>query len=200
MNRLPVVWAVCVLGALMLLALLVRDAGLIERQQRTDDLRGLVRSDFTLTDAQGQIRRTADFKGKFLLVYFGFTRCPAVCPTTLLTVANAVADLGVKADRIQTIFITLDPERDTPALVAEYVSHFGGDILGLSGTPPQIKDAADHYKVYYAKVADPNPELGYVIDHSSFLYLIGPKGEFVTHFPHNIAQSLLTEKLNVEIP
>jgi protein SCO1 len=134
---------------------------------------------FTLEDGSGKPVTDKDFRGKYMLVYFGYTFCPDVCPTTLNAVADAMDKLGPAASRIQPLFITVDPKRDTPAVVKQYASAFGPKIEGLTGTPEEIADVAKEYRVYYAEHrTGPGPN-DYSMDHSSVLYLMNPDGNFV---------------------
>jgi protein SCO1/2 len=132
---------------------------------------------FSLTTANGSAVTERSYRGKWLLVYFGYTFCPDACPTALSAIAAALERLGPLADRVQPLFVTVDPERDTPAVVADYVRAFDPRIIGLIGTPEQTAAAAREFRVYYVarKLGDDE----YAIDHSSFLYLINPQGEFV---------------------
>jgi protein SCO1/2 len=134
---------------------------------------------FTLQDGNGTTVTDRDFRGKYMLVYFGYTFCPDVCPTTLSEVADALDRLGPKAERLQAVFITVDPKRDTPAVMKQYVAAFGPRLLGLTGTPEQIAQVAKEYRVYYAEHrTGPGPD-DYSMDHSSILYLMGPDGRFI---------------------
>jgi protein SCO1 len=134
---------------------------------------------FTLEDGSGKPVTDKDFRGKYMLVYFGYTFCPDVCPTTLNAVADAMDKLGPAASRIQPLFITVDPKRDTPAVVKQYAAAFGPKIEGLTGTPEEIADVAKEYRVYYAEHrTGPGPN-DYSMDHSSVLYLMNPDGGFV---------------------
>ncbi|WP_137123660.1 SCO family protein [Roseomonas sp. HF4] len=130
---------------------------------------------FTLVDHTGRTVTERDFAGRALLVYFGFTYCPDVCPTELGTIAAALDAMGQGADRVTPVFITVDPERDTPEAMADYVSRFHPRLVGLTGTADQIAQAARAYRVYYAKVR-PRDSTDYLMDHSSFIYLVGPDG------------------------
>lgn len=130
---------------------------------------------FTLTDQTGREVTERDFTGRFLLIYFGFTYCPDVCPTELGTMAAALDTMGPAGERVTPILITIDPERDTPAQLADYVSRFHPRMLGLTGTPQQIAQVARAYRVYYAKVR-PRDSGDYLMDHSSFTYFVGPDG------------------------
>jgi protein SCO1 len=134
---------------------------------------------FTLTDQSGRTVTDADFRGRWMLVYFGYTFCPDVCPTELQTIAAALDRLGADAAKVQPVFVTIDPERDTPAVLADYVKLFDKRLVGLTGTPDQIRDVAREYRVYYAKVT-PKSASSYLMDHSSFAYLMGPDGRFRT--------------------
>ena len=134
---------------------------------------------FALVDGNGHTVTDGDFRGKYLLVYFGYTYCPDVCPTTLNAVADALDRLGRKADRLQPLFITVDPRRDTPAVIKQYTASFTPRLLGLTGTATQIAAVAKEYRVYYAEHrTGPGPE-DYSVDHSSILYLMGPDGRFI---------------------
>ncbi len=130
--------------------------------------------------AAGRRVSDRDFRGKFMLVYFGYTYCPDVCPTTLTDVAQALDKLGPAADRVQPIFITVDPKRDTPAVVAQYAAAFSSRLVGLTGTPDQIAAVAHEYRVYYAEHRTGPGANDYSMDHSSILYLMGPDGGFVS--------------------
>ncbi len=134
---------------------------------------------FTLRDGNGQAVTDKDFRGKYMLVYFGYTFCPDVCPTTLNAVADAMDKLGPAASSIQPLFITVDPKRDTPAVVKQYAAAFGPKIEGLTGTPEEIAEVAKEYRVYYAEHRTGTGPNDYSMDHSSVLYLMGPNGDFV---------------------
>ena len=133
---------------------------------------------FTLTDQNGRPRTERDFRGKWTLVYFGYTYCPDVCPTTLQDMAIALRRLGPKAQEIAPLFITLDPERDHPAVLRKYLAAFGPEFVGLTGTPKEIASVAHAYRVYFAK--HPLPGGGYSVDHASTIYLMNPEGQFVS--------------------
>jgi len=135
---------------------------------------------FRLVDHTGRPRTDADFRGKLLLVYFGFTYCPDVCPTDLQAIGLALDRLGPAAEAVQPLFITVDPERDTPQVLADYVPMFHPRLIGLSGDAAAVRQAARAYRVYYAKV--PAGE-GYTVDHSGFIYLMDRAGHYVGFFP-----------------
>lgn len=193
--KLPVLaWIICVLLLIGLAAwtgMAVFKVSPAEQTQGT----ALIGGDFTLVDGAGKTVTAEDFRGRYMLVYFGFTHCPDICPTSLLLIENALARMNGDSKKIVPVFITLDPERDTPEIVGQYVKHFGARFIGLSGSPAQIRRAADAYKVYYSKVEDENSALGYMVDHSGFMYLMGPDGAYRAHFPHSISEQALTEGL-----
>jgi protein SCO1/2 len=149
---------------------------------------------FRLTDHTGRAVTEADFAGRFMLIYFGFTYCPDVCPTELGTMAAAIDELGPQGDRVTPVLITVDPERDTPAALADYVSRFHPRLVGLTGTAEQIAQVARSYRVYYSKVQRPDMT-AYLMDHSSFIYLVGPDGRLRSLFrpetsPEALAQAI----------
>jgi protein SCO1/2 len=134
---------------------------------------------FSLEDSSGHTVTDQNFRGKYMLVYFGYTYCPDVCPTTLNAVADALDRLGKKADGLQPLFITVDPRRDTPIVMKQYTASFSPRLLGLTGTDAQIAAVAKAYRVYYAEHrTGPGPN-DYSMDHSSILYLMGPDGHFI---------------------
>ena len=130
---------------------------------------------FALVDQTGTKVTDQNWQGKWLLVYFGYTYCPDVCPTELQTISTALDQLGPDADKVVPIFITVDPDRDTPAALADYVKLFDPRLVGLTGTPQQIAEVAREYRVYYSKVT-PKGATTYLMDHSSFAYLMSPDG------------------------
>jgi protein SCO1/2 len=149
---------------------------------------------FALVDQTGAPVTDATWRGRWLLVYFGYTYCPDICPTELQAIAATLDLLGPLASRVVPLFITIDPDRDTPAHLADYVKLFDDRIVGLTGTPRQIADVAKAYRVYYAKVT-PKDSTTYLMDHSSFIYLMGPDGTLRALFrpgatPQEIAGTL----------
>jgi cytochrome oxidase Cu insertion factor (SCO1/SenC/PrrC family) len=164
--------------------------------QMMDDLmygRGTVGEPFTLTDQTGQKRSDSEFRGKLMIVYFGYTFCPDVCPADLMAISQALDALGPAAIGIQPIFITVDPERDDKVL-AEYVRAFHNSLIGLTGSPEEIRKVANAYKAFYAKV--PGVRDGdYAIDHTGVIYLMGRDGEYLGFMPPQTAPEKLTEIL-----
>lgn len=134
---------------------------------------------FTLVNGAGDAVTDRDFRGKYMLIYFGYTFCPDFCPITLTAVAQAMDTLHGKAERVRPIFITIDPKRDTPDVVRQYVAAFGPEFVGLTGTPAQIEAVAKKYHVYFAAHKAGTGANDYTMDHSSALYLVGPDGRFV---------------------
>lgn len=155
---------------------------------------------FTLTDQDGRTVTDADYRGKYLLVYFGYTYCPDVCPTELGAMARAVDLLGVQGEKVQPLLISVDPERDTVAHLKEYVPLFHPRLVGLTGTPEQVKAVAKAYRVYYAKapLKDGRPD-EYMMDHSSFIYLMGPDGRFLGVYPAGTTADRLAQDLGTRI-
>ncbi|WP_282605370.1 SCO family protein [Pelagibius sp. Alg239-R121] len=151
---------------------------------------------FELVDHDGQIRRDSDFKGKHLLIFFGYTYCPSICPTNLQAVGTALDALGSKAKDVQPLFITVDPERDTPEILREYLAHFHPALLGLTGSEKQIRQAAKAYKVHRRKVVHSKDDPSYYdVDHGTITYLIGKDGKFLTLFPHDTAPKVMAERI-----
>jgi len=137
---------------------------------------------FTLVDDTGAQVSEADLKGKPTVMYFGYTFCPEVCPTTLTDLAQWMQMIGQDADRLNYVFVTVDPERDTPKVMHDYVSAFDPRIRGLTGTSEQIAKVAKEYGVYYKRI--PTSDGGYVMDHSAVLYMMDPNVRFVGVIPY----------------
>ena len=156
----------------------------------------LIGGPFTLIDQDGKIRRAADFRGRFLLVYFGYSNCPDICPTTLAVMADALEKLGPKAERVVPIFITIDPERDRSGVLKAYLRAFGPRFVGLTGDVKAVAAAARAWRVYYRK----RPlNGGYTMDHSSHLYLMGPDGKFIVHYDETLGPDGLAQALKKQI-
>ena len=147
---------------------------------------------FRLTDHQGRLRRDTDFRGKLMLVYFGYTTCPDVCPTDLQQIGLTMNMLGTAASEVVPIFITLDPKRDTRKLLSAYVPAFHPQIVGLTGSEADIRQVARAYRVYYEKVPV-GGWLRYTIDHSSFIYLMGGDGRYLGFLPPGTAANRMLE-------
>lgn len=155
----------------------------------------LVGGPFALTDQTGRRVTEADFRGKYMLVMFGFTYCPDICPSGLQVISAALEELGPKADKIVPVFISVDHERDTPEQLKMYLESFHARMVGLTGTADEIAAAAKAYRVYYKKVTDEKSTAGFTYDHSALIYLMGPDGKYVTHFSHTAGPDTIAERL-----
>jgi protein SCO1/2 len=176
------------------LLLLTRDAPAPQVQTSG---KALIGGPFTLVDQSGKTVTDKDFHGRYMLVFFGFTHCPDVCPAELQVMADALGQLGPKAAEIVPVFITLDPERDTPEAVGAYVKNFGSNFVGLTGSPDAIAAAAKAYRVSFSKFEykDNNGQSGYSIDHSTLLYLMDKNGEYITYFSYGTPATKMAETL-----
>jgi protein SCO1 len=157
--------------------------------------KALIGGPFTLVDQTGRTVTDQDFRGRYMLVFFGFTHCPDVCPAELQVMSASLDELGPKADEIVPIFITLDPERDTQEAMGAFVKNFGSRFVGLTGSPEAIAAAADAYRVAYAKIQEDTRKPDYSIDHSGLVYLMGKDGEYITQFPYGTPAAKMTETL-----
>jgi protein SCO1/2 len=162
---------------------------------KTAPPRPAVGGPFDLVDHEGRAATDADFRGRLMIVFFGFTYCPDVCPTALTAIAQALDLLGADAVNVAPLFITVDPERDTPEQLKEYVRHFHPRLIGLTGTPEKIAAAAKAYRVYYAKARAANaPPDEYTMDHTSIVYLMGRDGKFLAHFSHGTEPKAIADR------
>jgi protein SCO1/2 len=155
----------------------------------------LIGGPFSLVGADGKPVTDRDFRGRYMLILFGFTHCPDICPAELQVIAQALEQLGDKAKKVVPIFITLDPERDTPEAMANYVKSFGPNFVGLTGSPEAIAAAAKAYRVAYSKVENKDSAGDYNVDHSALVYLMDPEGRYVTHFSYGLSADQMAEKL-----
>ncbi|MEQ1718689.1 MAG: SCO family protein [Hyphomicrobium sp.] len=146
--------------------------------------KALVGGPFTLTDQTGKRVTEKDFLGKYMLVFFGFTHCPDICPSALQVMSAALEKLGDKARDITPVFVSLDAERDTPEKLADYIQSFDKRFVGLTGSKEEVAAVAKVYRVYYQIVPDDKVAGDYTIDHAAIIYLMGKDGQFVTHIPH----------------
>lgn len=154
----------------------------------------LIGGPFELVDGEGRTRTDAEFRGRHMLVFFGFTYCPDVCPMELATVGHALELLGSRAERVQPIFISVDPERDTPEMVGQYVAHFHPRMIGLTGTEQQVADVARAYRVYYRRNESADTT-EYLVDHTAITYLMGPDGKYVAHFSPGTRAEAMAETI-----
>jgi len=153
---------------------------------------------FELTDHTGKPRTERDFRGRLMLVYFGFTYCPDICPADLQAIGLALDKLGADGDSVQPLFITVDPERDTAEHLAEYVPMFHPRLIGLTGSAEAIRKAADAYKVYYARVDPPKENVKedggyYTVDHTAYIYLMDREGNYLGFFPPGTSADRMVE-------
>ena len=153
---------------------------------------------FRLIDDKGRAVTDADYRGRWMLVYFGYTNCPDACPLTLQKMASALKVLGPLADRLVPVFITVDPARDTPGQLADYINNFDPRIAGLTGSSEQIAAVAKAYRVYYAP-AEPDKSGAYLVGHSSFLYLVDPAGKVNALLPMDSSAGELTVVLRSKL-
>ncbi len=155
--------------------------------------RVLIGGPFTLVDGDGRTWTETAFRGAPMLVTFGYTHCPDVCPTTLQTITDALDVLGPQGEAIQPLFITVDPERDTPKVMRDYVDHFHERLIGLTGSTGQTTAAARAWRVTARKAAEDGED--YLVDHTALIYLMGPDGAYVTHFGHRSDAGSIAAKL-----
>ena len=193
-RLLTVIVAGFLIGALSGAALLVLTRGANGPMVETSG-KALIGGPFTLVDQTGKTVTDQDFRGRYMLVFFGFTHCPDICPAELQVMSAALDELGPKADEVVPVFITLDPERDTQAAMGAYVKNFGSRFVGLTGSPEQIAAAAKAYRVAYSKFQEDKASSDYSIDHSALVYLMGKDGEYITHFAYGTPASKMTETL-----
>jgi cytochrome oxidase Cu insertion factor (SCO1/SenC/PrrC family) len=150
---------------------------------------------FTMVNHKGEMVTEKSFEGRYMLVFFGFTFCPDICPTTLQVVGSALDQLGAKGEKITPVLVSVDPARDTPEALKNYVENFHPRLVGLTGTPEQLAVTAKAFKVFYQKVDNPTRPQDYLMDHSSILYLMGPDGKFMKHFTYTTDAKKLAEGL-----
>ena len=151
---------------------------------------------FTLIDHQGRERTDKDFQGRYLLIYFGYTFCPNICPTGLQTLSSALDLLGEGAARVQPLFVSVDPDRDKPEILKSFVAQFHPRLIGLTGSEKQVRYVARAYRIFRGKVvlAD-EPKDEYLVTHTPTTFLMGPDGKFVTLFPHDTDAEVMAKAL-----
>lgn len=158
------------------------------RQGIVQSGKALIGGEFSLTNHKGEPVTDKDFRGKYMLVSFGYTFCPDICPAELQLMTDAMEKLGDKQSEVTPVFVTIDPARDTVKQMGDYVSNFHPRMVGLTGTEEQIKQAAETFRVFYAKAETATPgDQYYLMDHSTFIYLMDRNGEYVRHFPYGVS-------------
>jgi len=186
------------LVAVLLAVLVVCGVLLYQLYQRSMDggITGeaLIGGPFDLVDQNGAQVTDQTFKGRLMLIYFGFTFCPDACPTALGVMSAALDKLDVAADRVVPILITVDPDRDTPPVLKEYVSNFHPRMMGLRGTPEQIAKVAKAYRIFYQKAPGTTPD-DYVMDHTTLIYLMDGDGKYITHFGPDATPDQIAEEI-----
>lgn len=164
---------------------------------RSIDLTGAdYAKDFALPDVNGQTKTLADFKGKAVVLFFGFAQCPDVCPTTMAEVASAKKSLGKDADKVTAVFITVDPERDTPQVLKAYMESFDPSFTALRGTPEQTAALAKAFKIYYKKVEGKTPT-SYTIDHTAASFVYDPQGKLRLYTRYGMGAQALADDLKI---
>jgi protein SCO1/2 len=153
---------------------------------------------FELTDQTGHRRTDADFRGKLVVLYFGYTYCPDVCPTELQSISLALDKLGAAAEAVQPVFITVDPERDTPARLADFVSSFHPRLIGLTGSLADIKKTAIAYRTFFAKNSTATPG-DYSVDHTGFIYLVGKDGRYLGFLPPGVSPDEIADAIRIRL-
>ena len=151
---------------------------------------------FELTDKHGQRVNSSSLEGKYRLIFFGFTYCPDICPMSLMTISKALEQLGSKAEQIIPVFISLDPGRDTPSQLKDYMESFDPRILALTGTDEEIKQVAAAFKVFYSKEENPSSPNDYLVNHSGFIYFMDKQGNYLTHFSHDTSIDAMVNTLS----
>jgi cytochrome oxidase Cu insertion factor (SCO1/SenC/PrrC family) len=169
------------------------------RSMTTSSGVALVGGPFTMVNHKGETVTDLTFRGKPMLVFFGFTYCPDICPTELQVMTAAIADLGEAGKDIQPVLVTIDPARDTPAVLASYVSNFGDNVVGLTGSDAQVAKIAKAYRVFYTKQDNPKDPGNYSMDHSSIIYLMGENGKFIKHFSYTTDAKALASGLKLAL-
>lgn len=162
--------------------------------QNTDITGASFGRDFSLNDPSGKVRRLSDFKGKVVVLFFGFTQCPDVCPTTLVELSQVMKQLGADADRVQVLFVTVDPERDTPELLAQYVPAFDPRFLGLTGSPEDIASVAREFRAFYQKVPTAST---YTVDHFAGKYVFDTNGRLRLFMRYGATTDAITHDLRL---
>jgi protein SCO1/2 len=182
--------------ALLSVAVTVAILGYWAWRNAGQDAGSTIGGSFALPDQFGKPRTDAEFRGQYMLVFFGFTNCPDICPIELQTMTDALDQLGADAAKVTPIFITVDPARDTPAALRDYVANFHPRLVALTGSADAVGAVAKSYRVFYAKATGsnaPSDPAAYIMDHTAIVYLMGPDGHYLTHFSPGTAAEAMAE-------
>ncbi len=191
-----ILWAAVAISGIGLLALTIMKPYLFPDKVI---FQSAITADFELTDQNGQILRDEDFADQWMLVFFGYTNCPDVCPTTIAEMAAVMDGLGDKQSMVQPIMITIDPERDTPGVLAEYLGFFSPGFVGLTGSPEQIAATSKTFQIFYAKETEPDAPDGYGMAHTSHIYLFGPDGKYIRFYRYGTTAEAILKDLSNRI-
>ena len=185
--------AAVVLVAVVVVALVGPQTSSLGPRAGKENLVSAIGGPFTMVDDAGNTVTEAAFKGKPTVMFFGFTHCPDVCPTTLFELAGLMKKLGPQADKLNYVFVSVDPERDTPEVLHDYIASFDSRIVGLTGTQDQMAMMAKEYRVYHKKV--PTDDGGYTMDHTATVYLMSPDNDLAGTIDHQESEDVALQKL-----
>lgn len=197
----PLLRCIGIIGALLLITAAVQAQTTPAAPDHEPLAQGRIDGRFMLLDHFGEIVTDRSFRGKFLLIYFGYTACPDVCPTAMLIINQALELLGTEAEKVQPLLISVDPERDTPAVLREFVSYFNPRLIGLTGSQPMIERVTQNFRVRFEKVQLPTdaPDV-YRVDHSAGVFLMGPDGAFLAKFAHSATPQQIAARIRDYVP
>ena len=188
--------AFVILAAIAVVVAMIAGRFMVGDDSQSQASRVNIGGPFTLNDHTGKRVTQKDFEGKYMLIYFGYTFCPDVCPTSLSIMSEALDMLSPEQlAKVTPVFVSVDSDRDTPEVLASYVPHFHDNMVGLSGSKAEIKAVTRAYKSYFAKVNEDDPDGNYTMDHSSVTYLMGPDGAYVAHFSHGTKSDKMAARL-----
>jgi protein SCO1 len=187
----------CLFGLLVMVIALITGCGDKKAEFRSIDITGAdYAKDFALPDVNGQTKTLADFKGKAVVLFFGFAQCPDVCPTTMAEIAAVKKSLGNAGEKVTAVFVTVDPERDTPQVLKAYMESFDPSFTALRGTPEQTAALAKYFKIYYKKVDGKTPT-SYTIDHTAASFVYDPQGKLRLYTRYGMGAQALVEDLKI---